>query len=475
MKRSRVKGLLGCILIGLLCCACDMQVSQGPSAAESGQNVQEAGSSQSGQEQTLTKDQSEAGLNSSDADSAGKEQSAAVSEENVPEVVYGPDSYDSEDTAILLKKSTKENTVTLYNMEVDRQYTLQVVGTSTLYDKYGEAISLDQLQPGDIVDVTFLKDIKRLNSMQISAEAWSNDAASRYAIDWDRKSVTIGSDVYKLSEDVLLLSGGKVIDRMDLNPVDVLSFKGIGSSVLSIVVEKGHGYLRLENDANFIGGFIEVGQSKISKIEEDMLLTVPEGTYEVLISHNGGGGTKNVTIERNQEVTLDIGDLEVALVQYGTIIFTTTPEDVTLYIDGEKVNADLPITLEYGIHQVIARADGYDTMTSYLKVGQASKGIDLVLDKTTSTEKEEDDDTEYYKVYIDSPAGAEVYLDGTYIGIAPVSFKKEEGTHEVTFRLSGYETRSYTIAVDDSEKDISYSFADLTTSTLSDISSILFD
>ena len=456
MKKPRISILISSMVIMLLCCACGQQEQM----------------SDASQGETVVQEQSTGEI--SQQESSSQTISLEQTQEVIPQVVYGPDSYDSEDTAILLKKDTQENTVTLYNTEVNRQYTLQVVGTSTLYDKYGEAVSLEQMQPGDIVDVTFLKDIKRLNSMQISSEGWSNKEVSRYEIDWERKSVTIGQDVYKLSDSTLFLSEGKVIEQMDLNPVDVLTFKGIGSSILSVVVEKGHGYLRLENDVNFIGGFIEVGQSKISRIQEDMLLTVPEGSYEVLISHNGGGGTKKVTIARNQEVTLDIGDLEVAQVQYGMVIFTTSPENTTLYIDGEKVDADAPVTLEYGIHQIIARADGYNTMTSYIKVGKASAGIDLVLDKLTEEDDEdEDDDTEYYKVYIDAPEDAEVYLDGNYMGIAPLSFKKETGTHTITLRKTGYETRSYTIVVGDEEKDISYSFADLTINALSSLESIV--
>ncbi|MBQ7775177.1 MAG: PEGA domain-containing protein [Lachnospiraceae bacterium] len=434
MKKPRISIVISSIILMLLCCGC----------GKTGQEISSSGNETAVQESSQT--------NNNVAGSVEVQNSRQ-------EVVYGPDSYDSEDTAILLKKSTEESTITLYNMEVDRQYTLQVTGTSTLYDKYGEPISLAQLQPGEIVDVTFLKDIKRLNSLQLSPDSWNNTSVSRYQLDWERANLTIGADVYNLPEDVVLLSDGKVIETMDLNPVDTLSFRGIGSDVYSVVVEKGHGYLRLENDVNFIGGFIEIGQSIIHVIQEDMLLTVPEGSYEVLISQNGGGGTKQVTIGRNQEVTLDIGDLEVALVQYGTVVFTTTPEEVTLYIDGDKVDVSAPVTLEYGIHQIIARAEGYKTMTSYIKVGQASAGIDLELDKIE--EEEEEDDTEYYKVHIDAPEGAEVYLDNNYIGIAPVSFKKEAGTHTIILRKTGYATRSYTIVVDDEEKDVSYSFADL--------------
>ena len=123
---------------------------------------------------------------------------------------------------------------------------------------------------------------------------------------------------------------------------------------------------------------------------------------------------------------------------------------------------------------MIARAEGYNTLTTYLKVGQATTGIDIELDKDTSAEEEEEEEESKYKVYIDAPSGAEVYLDGTYIGVAPVSFAKEAGTHNITLRKSGFETRSYTIVVDSEEKDISYSFADLAVSSLNSMEIIVF-
>lgn len=389
-------------------------------------------------------------------------------------VVYPPDSYDSKDTAVLVKKDTEAGTVTLFSTAAGKSYTLNVTGTSTLYDKHGAAVSLEQMKAGDVVEVTFLKDIKRLNSMSLYSQAWSNNEVSRYEIDWERDTITIGKDVYQFSEDTLFLSQGKQIEQMDLNVVDVLTFQGIGSNVLSVVVEKGHGYLRLENDTKFIGGFIEVGQSMITKIKEDMLLTVPEGDYQVHFSVEGGSGTKSVSIRRNQEVALDIGDLEVEEVKFGTVIFTMNPSEASLYIDGEKTDASVPVSLEYGIHQLIARAEGYNTLTTYLKVGQATTGIDIELDKMSSDEDEDEEEESKYKVYIDAPSGAEVYLDGTYVGVAPVSFAKEAGTHNITLRKSGFETRSYTIVVDNEQKDISYSFADLVISSLNSLESIVF-
>lgn len=388
-------------------------------------------------------------------------------------VLTGPDSFDSADTPVVVDINKDDMTVTFLNLDINRRYTLSVDGTTKLYDKYGEGISLNQIQAGDIVDVTFLKSKKHLTSMHLSAAAWHYDNVERYEINTVRGEVTIGSEIYKLSENTQYLSAGRSIEKMDLNPADVLSFQGIDNTVLSIQVEKGHGYLRLVNDENFVGGWIEIGQKQIQKITEDMLLVVPEGSYQVNISHKGGGGIKDVVINRNEETTLDIGDLAVAETQYGMVLFSLSPSNADLYIDGSAVDASQPITMEYGIHQIIAKADGYKSLTQYLRVGQASAGIDVVLDKVDADDEEEssessatgetkeDTTTGYYKVYVDAPEGAEVYLDGNYVGIAPCSFKKNAGSHVITLRCTGYETRSYTVSVDDEDRDISYSFADL--------------
>lgn len=388
----------------------------------------------------------------------------------------GPNSYDSADTAVLVKKDNENNTVTLLNLDLGKQYTLYIVGTTTLTDRYGTAVSLEQIELGDVVDVTFLKSQKRLNSMMLSEKAWTNESVSKYTLDFDRNNLTIGEEVFKITDDTRFFSEGRQIEEMDINSCDVLTFQGIGNQVLSVVVEKGHGYLRLNNDENFIGGFIEIGQTMVKQITDDMLLTVPEGDYQVNISCSGGGGVKNVSIARGEEVVLDIGDLEVEEEKFGQIIFSLTPSTTELYVDGAAIDASLPVSLSYGIHQIIARAENYQSITTYLKVGQASAGIDIVLEPVDSgdDDDEESSDTtidassDYYKVYVEAPEGVEVYVDGNYIGISPVNFKKEEGSHVITLRKSGYETRSYTISVDDEEKDISFSFAELVEESLTE-------
>lgn len=394
-------------------------------------------------------------------------------------ILTGPGSYDSADTAVIVDINRIEKTITFLNLTVSKNYTLEYDGTTIFSDKYGQAMSLEQIREGDIADVTFLKSKKRLTTLTLSADGWSNTEVSRYNFDTNAHNVTIGENTYKITKDTRIFSDGEEVEMMDINATDILSFQGIDNTVYSIVVEKGHGYLRLSGDEKFIGGWIEVGQNIIHPITEDMLLTVPEGSYQVLVSVTGGGGTKSVIINRNEEVTLDISDLEVAEPQFGQVVFAMSPSMASLYVDGNLVDTSGPVSLEYGIHQLIARADGYKTVTSYLKVAEASAGIEITLDRENEEETEDDETDDnnsndssvssgngntaasYYQVYIDAPEGVEVYVNGNYVGISPVSFKKTEGSHVITLRKTGYETRSYTIQVDNEKKDLSYSFAEL--------------
>ena len=61
-------------------------------------------------------------------------------------MLTGPDSYDSADTPIVIDIDRDDNSVTFLNLQVMRKYTLSFDGTTKLYDKYGESISLEQIQ-----------------------------------------------------------------------------------------------------------------------------------------------------------------------------------------------------------------------------------------------------------------------------------------------------------------------------------------
>ena len=65
-------------------------------------------------------------------------------------------------------------------------------------------------------------------------------------------------------------------------------------------------------------------------------------------------------------------------------------------------------------------------------------------------------------MYVESPEGAEIFIDGVYYGISPISFTKPEaGSHVITLSKNGFIPKSYTIMVYDDDRDVTLSFSEL--------------
>ncbi len=417
----------------------------------------------------------------------------AAEREEETKLVSGSGFYDSSDTALVVEKS--EDSITLYNLLKARKYTLHVTGSTRLYDKYGSAISFSQLSTGEIAEVSFLKGTKELVNLQISSQVWTLDHVDRFEVDYHTGRIKVMNEWYDIDEDTLILSNDKEVELLDIHEQDILRIQGTDHKIYSIVVEQGHGYLRLVNDEYFIGGWIEVGQRIIRPVEADMILPVPEGTYEVFLTNGEVEGSKEVVIKRGQETELDVGDIRSeGLVKYGNLIFTVEPAGAQVYLDGKTVDITRTIKTEYGLHQIMAKADGYETVIQYIKVSQSSANVSIILDEererptlqnpsvsnntatvssnsvsgntvsnkgNTATENKNTVSTTGYKVNINAPKAAEVYVDGNYVGIVPTSFAKKAGSHVITIRRNGYQSRTYTVEIDEAQKDIDFSFSEL--------------
>ncbi len=433
-----------------------------------------------------------------------------------------PGNYDSLDTAIYVGCDKEQKTIRFYNMEVGKFYTLNYDGATGYHDKYAQAIALDQLSAGTLVDISFMRGRKRLNSLQVNGQAFSFERVENLIVPADSRQIFLMGENYTMDPNVVILTDNGPGETMDLNAVDKLHVAGVGHTVYSISVQKSHGYLRLENEEHFVGGFIEIGENRVYQVSRDMLLPVPEGSYDVTVSNKGSTGTQRITVEKGKEISLDVSKW-VSEPKYGGVLFICDPPDADIFIDGTLIEKGKEARLSYGIHKMEAKADGYNTVSRYIRVAQELAKLSVKLEKggstsqnstagndaapsatptptaaltptpttadtsggdaqptegsgsapgytdglvsgsgETSNEGSNDAVTAgEYRVYIDAPEGVEVYKDGAYIGLTPLYFKKTEGTCIVTLRKEGFQTRSYTITMDSENKDVNYSFSEL--------------
>lgn len=411
-------------------------------------------------------------------------------------------SYDSSDRAILTSIDAGEKTMTFYNRDLDKYYTLNYDGSTDLRNKYGMAISMEQLEIGAIVDVFFLKYGKRMAGLNLTKDGFTETDITGFTINEWAKTLSIGSDSYKVNDNTYVVSDKKKITLAELNPSDILTIRGRGSVIESIVVNNGHGYLSLTGEEYFIGGFLEVGKN-VYELEEKMLLLLPEGTYDVRVTHKGSEGTKRAVIKRNLETVVDFSDVEIEEAKEGRVTFKTTPEDVIVKVDGKQIDTKKPVVLTYGLHKMEASREGYQSVSRYFNVAEleASLTVYLFKEESASVSKNDPDVTDnntvsnndlitrrstvstndstvsnnsavsgndtkntttsVFYVNVPGPSGVEIYWDGNYMGLAPLKIKKTEGTHVITLRKSGYVTRSFTVLLDSGNEDVTYTFDEL--------------
>ena len=371
--------------------------------------------------------------------------------------------------------SSETSTIDFYILGTSEIRTFYYDGATTVIDKYGQAMSLAQLQSGDIATIAYNSDAAKIGSIALSDETFNMSDVSKYSVSENGSEITVGDNTYSIDDNVHVFSDGYEISIDQIITNDGITIQGDGYDVLSIRVDDGHGYLDLVNEDALIGGWIEIGQTLISQIMPDMLFTVPEGNYRVRLTNGDIEEYRDVTISRNDVTEIDLSDVVSPVPEKGLIRFNITPATATTYIDGSYVDTRYAVKLPLGMHEITSQASGYSTVTQFFEVTGLDEVVEVNLEKVTAMEMASVSNNSvnknlYANIIIESPTGAEVYEDNIYKGVSPVSYQKTSGTHTITFRKPGYETTSYTIVVYDDGRDQTYSFSEMVPDNSSSVS-----
>lgn len=409
------------------------------------------------------------------------------------------------------------NAISIMDISGDSDMVLYYNGGTNIRDKFGKLISMTQMDLGEIVDVYYEKGSNKVVKLQISKDAWEYKGVENFKIKNSNKVMEIADSKYRFNDRLVIAGGETLINLIEINEKDELTVKGINEEIRSIIITKGHGYIRLRNYEDFLEGSIEVGYHIILPIVKDMLIVAREGDYKVTLEKGNIKGSKHINVMRDQEIVLDMSEYRKEPEKKGNVDFLIQPYGATLYIDGEEVDYEDPVELLYGNHVVRVSLVGYETYAGMLDVNESSKVVEInlaqvnVIEETndssnqsdkdvtilpedtsgeeTKTEdeskdvedkddqtKEEVKDTDEsdennngetkdydtdHTISMKQPIGAEIYLNGILKGIVPCSFTKEIGIHTVTFRRNGYVTKSYTVEVTDDARDINFSFPEM--------------
>lgn len=400
-------------------------------------------------------------------------------------------------TAIITGMDMEKNRIQFVSIQDGTSLKLEYHGGVRVCDTQGTDIGIGSVACGSVVDIEYYTDTEKLVSITKNAKVKIYTEIKKFIYRPAENKATYNGISLDVSAYAQVFDGDQQMALVDINTEDEVTLSVWNGTLLSVIITKGHGYVRLLNQGTYVGGFVEIGKDVIVPVTADMLVAVGEGDYTLRINKNGYSGEKKIRVIRDREMTVDLSDIAIPS---GTVTFSVTPEDAPaeIRVDGNAIT-DRTFTGLYGEHTLAIQAEGYDDFRGSFKISETMKTFRVTLqavatEESTTTESTETTETtattapqsettqseqttattqaesassttesveKEYKITVKKPEGVGVYFDGDYVGIAPVSIRKTAGTHTITLYKAGYLIKSYTIQTEDNGQDDEYSYADL--------------
>lgn len=443
---------------------------------------------------------------------------AEVSLTPAPTQAAEPVVHTTEVLAVVLETDTEIKMCTVYNVEEEEEQKLVYTGATTFFDGYGIQKTAAQLEAGGLYRFTIdtreewittaCEAVDRRENPE-NTEVWEKTGVEYLTI--SEEMLSFRGQNYRYSEGLCVMNNGTMISLSELQPaLDVLTIRGIGQTVYEIEVTKGHGYLALEHHEDFIGGRITIGNTKIESVTEEALYLVREGTYLVTVECGDYAGKEQITVLRDETAVFDVFEYGSGPIKKGWLTIKIDPLGADLTIDGVKTAYTDGIELEYGTYQFEFAEGGYISYQATVLIDQPKQSLSVFLTEqpsstedpddgdtttnpsgsgTASGEEPDEDDTgtgdgntsgtdtdgsgltsvsilnlgyelnRNNAIYILGPSNAEIYLDGEYLGTAPMDFEKIIGSYVITVIRTDGEVKNFNCSETDNGEDSYYNFS----------------
>lgn len=166
------------------------------------------------------------------------------------------------------------------------------------------------------------------------------------------------------------------------------------------------------------------------------------GPHTILIRKAGYEDYRDV-IAADPGIIPEYDEALVPLPQTAFLGIVTTPDNATAYVDGSVFGTTPTILMRisYGTHTILIQKEGYKNYTQTVQLdGGSTKLVSANLEKIPD---------EGTLIVDSSPSGADLYLNGTYKTVTPVTYEQVPcGNYTLEFRKLNYTSQniSFTLA-----------------------------
>lgn len=291
------------------------------------------------------------------------------------------------DLFMILSLDSEEEQIIVKSLSSLRKFRYGYSLGTRFLNKFGNNQSMTDFKEGTIVTIV-MRDNHMLDVVQMYGDAWTVEDLTNYSIDPDNEIFEIGQTKYRIRPTTEVFSDDLEVTAADIRETDILRVVGIDKEILSIVVITGHGYISVIHTEAFDDSIMSIGTKIFTMLHGNTTVEVPEGVYNLTVAKDGYGGTKEVTVNRNETVTVDLNTLRGEGPKVCKLTIHVPVEDARIYLNGNRYSKDTQFDVVYGEYKLKVEADGYETWEKTLVVNSPSAEISLDLSDEKEKEKE---------------------------------------------------------------------------------------
>ncbi len=210
---------------------------------------------------------------------------------------------------ILLNAGEDKEYIFVESVDTGRQGEFAWNEDTVIYNREGEKIGLEDLNTGELLELQFTEE-EVLTEIAVSARAFVLKEVTEFSIDDEAGIFEADGREYHFDESLKIFSEDGLIPVNELSRIDTLCVWGFEENVYTLTVTRGHGIVTFRNTRDFEGGTVTIGDMDGVKITRDLTLELPEGTYTVRVDKDGHGGSIEITVNRFEELAVDLNDIE---------------------------------------------------------------------------------------------------------------------------------------------------------------------
>jgi len=356
--------------------------------------------------------------------------------------------------------------IKVWDVENGQHIAIKVKDNTELQDSYGKPMSMQEVQIGDIVEITYEAESKDVVSMQKSARSWTKSDILQAEMDVENKKITVGNTVYEYTVNTIITDYNlEEISIKDIGKFDTLKIQGINQTIWSVQVLKSPGYIKLAN-LPIQEGTVEIDNNRIYILEEmEDSIPLPQGEHKIVIQMKGYiPFVEHVNIIQDEIYEINLKDVEKAMSNLDIYVINT-PEDYTVQMDNKRYKKDELIELQPGTYTLKLTAKGFETFEKEIELEAGDQRIEVTLEEKVEQEKPEEEkpvteepkegeeEIKTVQIIIETePSQAQVFVGGVYKGATPALTGLKPGEYNISIEKEGYTTLYTTIVIDGTNK-----------------------